>query len=353
MNKTVLITGTSSGFGASAANYFAAKGWNVIATMRDTGKTTSLSSSGNIFIAKLDVEDQTSIRNAVQAGIDRFGKIDVLVNNAGYGLFGVFESVSVEAIKNQFAVNVFGAMDVTRAILPHFREKNSGVVINVSSGAGAIGSAADDDECKGHSVFVHPDFFAEHPLAKSIAKYGFSGYHISEALHLSEKERDKVLSVLNDIREELETAIDDTSQQLITSYIEVLPNYSNRYYKRQFITRKAANKPIVERFEQALSQYYDDGLSLEKGIPSVRYFSEQLHVSSGYLSDLLRNLTGLNTQQPIHAKLIEVAKQRLSQAELTAAQTAYELGFEHPQSFNKLFKNKTGMTPMEFRERLN
>ncbi|MBO9611432.1 MAG: SDR family oxidoreductase [Dyadobacter sp.] len=139
MNKTVLITGTSSGFGASAANYFAAKGWNVIATMRDTGKTTSLSSSGNIFIAKLDVEDQTSIRNAVQAGIDRFGKIDVLVNNAGYGLFGVFESVGVEAIKNQFAVNVFGAMNVTRAILPHFRENNSGVVINVSSGAGAIG----------------------------------------------------------------------------------------------------------------------------------------------------------------------------------------------------------------------
>ncbi|MBO9611430.1 MAG: AraC family transcriptional regulator [Dyadobacter sp.] len=228
---------------------------------------------------------------------------------------------------------------------------DEGGLIFVSPGQAL--SAADDDECKGHSVFVHPDFFAGHPLAKSIAKYGFFGYHISEALHLSEKERDKVLSVLNDIREELETAIDDTSQQLITSYIEVLLNYSNRYYKRQFITRKAANKPIVERFEQTLSQYYDDGLSLEKGIPSVRYFSEQLHVSSGYLSDLLRNLTGLNTQQHIHAKLIEVAKQRLSQAELTAAQTAYELGFEHPQSFNKLFKNKTGMTPMEFRERLN
>ncbi|MGG7661751.1 SDR family oxidoreductase [Dyadobacter sp. BHUBP1] len=139
MNKTVLITGTSSGFGASAANYFAAQDWNVIATMRDTGKTTSLSNSGNIFITKLDVEDETSIRNAVKAGIDRFGKIDVLVNNAGYGLFGVFESVSAEAVKNQFAVNLFGAMDITRAILPHFRENNSGVVINVSSGAGAIG----------------------------------------------------------------------------------------------------------------------------------------------------------------------------------------------------------------------
>ena len=214
-------------------------------------------------------------------------------------------------------------------------------------------SAADDHECKGHSLFVHPDFFVGYPLAKSITKYGFFGYNISEALHLSEKERDKVLDVLNDIREELETPVDDTSQELIISYLEVLLNYSNRYYKRQFITRKAINMPIIERFEQALNNYYRDGLALENGVPSVKYFSAQLHVSSGYLSDLLRNLTGLNTQQHIHAKLIEVAKQRLSQAELTAAQIAYELGFEHPQSFNKLFKSKTGVTPVEFRHLLN
>lgn len=138
MNKTVLITGTSSGFGASATNYFAAKGWNVIATMRDTSKSAGFGSE-NIFVTKLDVEDPASINEAIQAGTERFGKIDVLVNNAGYGLFGVFESVSADAIQNQFSVNVFGAMDVTRAILPHFRENKSGVIINVSSGAGAIG----------------------------------------------------------------------------------------------------------------------------------------------------------------------------------------------------------------------
>lgn len=138
MNKTVLITGTSSGFGASATNYFAAKGWNVIATMRDTSKSAGFGSE-NIFVTKLDVEDPASINEAIRAGTERFGKIDVLVNNAGYGLFGVFESVSAEAIQNQFSVNVFGAMDVTRAILPHFRENKSGVIINVSSGAGAIG----------------------------------------------------------------------------------------------------------------------------------------------------------------------------------------------------------------------
>jgi NAD(P)-dependent dehydrogenase (short-subunit alcohol dehydrogenase family) len=138
MNKTVLITGTSSGFGASATNYFAAKGWNVIATMRDTSKSAGFGSE-NIFVTKLDVEDPASINEAIQAGTERFGKIDVLVNNAGYGLFGAFESVSADAIQNQFSVNVFGAMDVTRAILPHFRENKSGVIINVSSGAGAIG----------------------------------------------------------------------------------------------------------------------------------------------------------------------------------------------------------------------
>ncbi|ROI00271.1 helix-turn-helix domain-containing protein [Chryseobacterium daecheongense] len=214
-------------------------------------------------------------------------------------------------------------------------------------------SVIDDDECRGRSIFIHPDFFAGHPLFKSITKHGFFGYNINEALHLSERERDKILHVFEDINDELETSIDDTSQELIISYIEVLLNYSNRYYKRQFITRKAVNSPVIEKFEALLNNYYVTGLALENGIPSVKYFSDQLNVSSGYLSDLLRSLTGLNSQQHIHAKLIEVAKQKLSTSELTAAEIAYELGFEYPQSFNKLFKNKTGMTPLEFREHLN
>lgn len=214
-------------------------------------------------------------------------------------------------------------------------------------------SVIDDSECEGHSIFVHPDFFAAHPLAKSVTKYGFFAYNINEALHLSEKEKDKILRVFNDIKDELETAIDDTSRELIISYLEVLLNYSNRYYKRQFITRKAINKPIIDRFEQALNDYYSDGFSSENGIPSVKYFSHQLNVSPGYLSDMLRNITGLNTQQHIHAKILHVAKRKLSEAELTAAEIAYDLGFSHPQSFNKLFKVKTGMTPIEYRESLN
>ncbi|SEW01986.1 Short-chain dehydrogenase [Chryseobacterium wanjuense] len=139
MNKTILITGTSSGFGAATANYFAAKGWNVIATMRDTTKNGNLEKSGNIFVTQLDVQDKNSIDKAIVEGINHFGSIDVVVNNAGYGLFGIFESASREAIQTQFDVNVFGAMDVTRAILPYFRSNRSGTIINISSGAGAIG----------------------------------------------------------------------------------------------------------------------------------------------------------------------------------------------------------------------
>lgn len=139
MKQTVLITGTSSGFGAAAARYFAEKGWNVIATMRDTGKAGDLGHMSNVFITKLDVQVAETIDAAIAAGIERFGRIDVIVNNAGYGLFGIFEGVSREAIQQQFDVNVFGAMDVTRAILPHFRANHAGTIINISSGAGAIG----------------------------------------------------------------------------------------------------------------------------------------------------------------------------------------------------------------------
>lgn len=139
MKKTVLITGTSSGFGLEAAKFFAENNWNVIATMRDVSKAGKLLNMENVVIEKLDVEDISTINAAIESGIKQFGRIDVVVNNAGYGLFGIFEGASREAIQAQFNVNVFGAMDVSRAILPHFRSNNSGTIINVSSGAGVVG----------------------------------------------------------------------------------------------------------------------------------------------------------------------------------------------------------------------
>lgn len=139
MTQTVLITGASTGFGKSAAQLFAAQGWNVIATLRNPDVGADLKALENVLVTHLDVQDPASIDTAIAAGIDRFGQIDVLVNNAGFGLFGVFEGTSREKIREQFDVNVFGVMDVTRAILPHLRQRQAGVIINVSSGAGVFG----------------------------------------------------------------------------------------------------------------------------------------------------------------------------------------------------------------------
>jgi NAD(P)-dependent dehydrogenase (short-subunit alcohol dehydrogenase family) len=136
MKKTVLITGTSSGLGKTAAKYFAARGWNVVATMRAPEKGSELTALKDVLVKRLDVVDRASIEAAISEGIARFGKIDALINNAGFGLFGVFESISREKCQEQFDINVFGVMDVTRAILPHFRKNKGGLIINVSSGAG-------------------------------------------------------------------------------------------------------------------------------------------------------------------------------------------------------------------------
>jgi NAD(P)-dependent dehydrogenase (short-subunit alcohol dehydrogenase family) len=138
MTKTVLITGASTGFGKTTAQYFAGQGWNVIATMRNPADGADLAKLDNLLVTRLDVQDLSSIDQAIAGGIERFGRIDVLINNAGFGLFGVFEGIAREKIREQFDVNVFGVMDVTRAILPHFRQNKAGVILNVSSGAGVF-----------------------------------------------------------------------------------------------------------------------------------------------------------------------------------------------------------------------
>lgn len=139
MKKTVLITGASSGFGLCSARRFSEAGWNVAATMRDVSAGRELATLNDVLVTRLDVQDQTSIQTAIDAAIERFGAIDTLVNNAGFSLYGVFESLSREKIREQFDVNVFGVMEVTRAVLPHFRQRQSGTLINISSGAGVFG----------------------------------------------------------------------------------------------------------------------------------------------------------------------------------------------------------------------
>ena len=201
----------------------------------------------------------------------------------------------------------------------------------------------------GYSLFIHPDFIRNYPLGKTIKKYGFFTYATNEALHLSESEKNIILGLLRNIAAELNTSIDETSQDILVSYLEVLFNYSQRFYKRQFLTRKAVNHDLLSHMEQLLNDYFEKEEPLNNGLPTVEYLSEKLHLSPRYLSDMLRSLTGQNAQQHIHEKLIEKAKEYLSTTNLSVAEIAYLLGFERPQSFNKLFRKKLNQSPLAFR----
>jgi len=214
-------------------------------------------------------------------------------------------------------------------------------------------ATTDDTEYQGYTLLIHPDFIRNYPLGKNIKNFGFFSYSANEALHLSDKEKGVIMNIFKNIDDELQSVIDDFSQDVIISQIELILNYSNRFYKRQFITRKAVSNDLLEKLDNLLDDYFNHETALMKGLPTVHYLAEQLNVSSRYLSDMLRSLTGQNAQQHIHDKLIEKAKEILSTGNLSVAEIAYQLGFEHPQSFNKLFKRKTNLSPLEFRQSFN
>jgi AraC family transcriptional activator of pobA len=205
----------------------------------------------------------------------------------------------------------------------------------------------------GYFLLIHPDFLLSYPLARKIKQYGFFSYAANEALHLSDQERATIMNVFKIIEEELNSRIDDFSQDVIVSQIELFLNYSNRFYKRQFITRKAANNDQLQKLEEILDQYFGDDEALSKGIPTVGNLAGQMNISPSYLSDMLRLSTGQNAQQLIHHRLVEKAKEILSATDLSVAEIAYKLGFEHPQSFSRLFKAKTEQSPLEFRASFN
>jgi AraC-like DNA-binding protein len=214
-------------------------------------------------------------------------------------------------------------------------------------------SDKDDKDYSGYTLLIHPDFIRNYPLGKSIKKYGFFSYSANEGLHLSEKEKEIIISIFENIERELNSTIDDFSQDVMVSHIEVLLNYSNRFYKRQFITRKTVNNELLTEMEELLNEYFDKEETINNGLPTVEYLAEQLNVSPRYLSDMLRSLTGQNAQQHIHGKLIEKAKEYLTATNLSVSEIAYQLGFEQPQSLNRLFKKKTNLTPVEFKQSFN
>lgn len=210
----------------------------------------------------------------------------------------------------------------------------------------------DNDRNKdGWSLLFHPDLIRNYPLGKNIKNYGFFNYEVNEALHLSDKEDKLIESLVQNIEKEFQSRIDTFSQDVIVSNLELLLNYCNRFYNRQFVTRKMGNNDLLSKFENLLSNYFEDNSKM--GLPTVTNLAEQLNLSPSYLSDMLRTVTGQNTQQHIHTKLIEKAKDILTTTNLPVSQIAFELGFEYPQSFSKLFKAKNGVSPLEFRKSFN
>lgn len=202
-------------------------------------------------------------------------------------------------------------------------------------------------------LVIHPDFLRNYSLAKNIKNYGYFSYAVNEALHLSEKEEAMIASIVKSIENEYRSAIDGFSQDVMISHLEVLLNYCNRFYNRQFITRKHASNDLLVKLEELLAGYFNSDDVKQKGLPTVQYLADTLNVSPNYLSDMLRSSTGQGAQHHIHNKLIEKAKETLSGTAMSVSEIAYQLGFEYPQSFSKFFKSKTNTSPLEFRNSFN
>lgn len=205
------------------------------------------------------------------------------------------------------------------------------------------------EEMMGWGLFFHPDLLHGTSLGAKMKDYTFFTYETSEALHLSDKEKETLYDCIQKIETELQENIDHYSQTLIVSNIELLLNYCQRYYGRQFITRKSSNSGIISQVKNLLIHYFRDLKVSEKGLPTVKFLADTVHLSPGYLSDLLKKETGMNAQDHIHYFLIEEAKNILLNTNQSVSEIAYSLGFEYPQYFSKLFKQKTGKTPIEYR----
>lgn len=206
---------------------------------------------------------------------------------------------------------------------------------------------------KGFVMVIHPDFLQGFPLAKQIKDYGYFSYATNEALHLSEKEEKSIMHIIENVSKEIDDNMDAYTQDLLVSNIELLLKYCDRFYNRQFLTRKKVNTDLLTKLENLLDDYFKNEGLLEKGIPTVQFVANELNLSPNYLSDMLRIQTGQTTQQHIQNRVIEKAKEMLSTTNKSVSEIAYELGFEHPQSFHRLFKNRTTLSPLEFRQSFN
>ena len=232
---------------------------------------------------------------------------------------------------------------------------DEGIMFFISPGQ-VFGMEIDKGSPLTHSgwlLLIHPDFLWHTSLAKTMKQYEYFNYSVHEALFLSEKEETTIIGMMQSMEQEYRSNIDKFSQNIIIAQLELLLSYAERFYQRQFITRKIANHQILNRLEEVLTEYFNSDNLLKRGLPTVQYIAETLNISPSYLSGSLKMLTGQSTQQHIHDKLIEKAKEKLSTTNLSVSEIAYELGFEHSQSFSKLFKTKTELSPLGFRQSFN
>lgn len=232
----------------------------------------------------------------------------------------------------------------------HTYDYQEGTLVFLSPGQVAgVNSNGETYQPKGHALVFHPDMIHGTTLGRHIQEYSFFGYQSNEALHLSERERKIVLDCFAMIRYELERGIDNHSKRLIVANIELFLNYCIRFYDRQFITRDNVHKGLLERFEDLLNDYFASDKSQTIGLPTVSYCAGELYLSANYFGDLIKKETGKTAQEYIQAKVIDVAKERIFDHSKTVSEIAYELGFKYPQHFTRLFKQKVGMSPNEYR----
>ncbi len=232
----------------------------------------------------------------------------------------------------------------------NYYDYQKGTLVFVSPGQVVdVANKTEPYQPMGHGLVFHPDLLHGTSLGKTIKSYNFFSYQTNEALHLSDKERLLVLDLFSKIKSELELSVDKHSKKLIATNIELFLSYCERFYDRQFITREDVNKGILERFETLLNNYFQSRQTQNIGLPSVAYCAEQLNLSANYFGDLIKKETGKSAQEYIQNKVIEVAKERIFDTNKSISEVAYELGFKYPQHFNRLFKQKVGFTPNDYR----
>lgn len=218
---------------------------------------------------------------------------------------------------------------------------------------GQIGGKEDNGErvdIKGWAVLFHPDLLHGSALEKDIRKYSFFDYRINEALHMTGEEHDILVSLMRQMKNELENGRDDFQDSIMTGYLGLILRFCSRFYQRQFMTRKLANTDVLKRFDALLRDYYENGLQMRQGIPGVQYCADKLCMSTNYFGDLIKKMTGDTARDYIRNFVVQQSKNMLA-AGKSVSQTAYDMGFDYPQHFSRMFKNATGMTPKEYCDR--